>query len=132
LGADPQIPAGPKGIVIEGYKIEGKLDLEGVSIEFPLRLRACDFDSDLILTAATLSELDLMSSKLAAGFTGNELRIKGDLIFDYSIVNGMILLTSARIERAMSCEGANFSNPDDTALEATGISVRLDLNISPQ
>jgi hypothetical protein len=125
----PQIPSGPKGIVIEGYKIIGALDLEGASLEFPLRLRACDFDSQLTLTSASLKELDLMSSNLFKGLTGNELRITGDLILDFSIVSGLILLSSARIKRVMSCEGAEFLNPGHVTLDATGISIGLDLNM---
>ncbi len=113
-----------RGIHITAGWIVGRLDLAGESIAFPLTFQRCYFDARLQLAEANTRRIDLSGSLLSAGLQANGVKIAGSLVLARSKVRGSIRLRQAKLDNALECDGAEFRNPFDRALDATGLRAR--------
>ncbi|GAA2304597.1 oxidoreductase [Nonomuraea roseoviolacea subsp. roseoviolacea] len=96
---DPQ-DLDPRGLTLEGVRVEGGLDLRGMQVPFPLRFVGCAFDRPLDLDGAELHALVLDGCDVP-GILANGLRVRRDLDLSRSRVRGD-LWTSA----STSCSAA--------------------------
>jgi hypothetical protein len=90
----------PRGLVIEGARITGDLDLRGMEILFPLRFTRCVFEDPIDLDGADLHLLVLDGCSVP-GLQANGLRVRRDLDLSRSRITGD-LWTSA----STSCSAA--------------------------
>lgn len=88
----------PRGLAIEGARIEGDLDLSGMQVPFPLRFVNCAFDHALNLEGAEMHLLVLDGCTIP-GILANGLRVRRDLDLSRSRINGG-LWTSASTSRS--------------------------------
>src|SRR5258708_7198701 len=96
--------------------IEGRLDLSGMRIEFPLTFVHCDFEGELKLRGATIDALLLIGCHLN-GFDGAGIEVVADLqLCDTTEVAGTVSLDHARVGGNLSCSGAILRPSDGTAL----------------
>ncbi|MFI6706834.1 hypothetical protein ACIBF7_10405 [Nonomuraea sp. NPDC050478] len=77
----------PRGLVIEGARITGGLDLTGMAVTFPLRFVRCVFDEPLDLDGADLHLLALDGCAVP-GLLANGLRVRRDLDLSRSRITG--------------------------------------------
>lgn len=77
----------PRGLVIEGARITGGLDLTGMAVPFPLRFVGCVFDEPLDLDGADLHLLALDGCTVP-GLLANGLRVRRDLDLSRSRITG--------------------------------------------
>lgn len=77
----------PRGLVIEGARIAGGLDLTGMAVTFPLRFVRCVFDEPLDLDGADLHLLALDGCAVP-GLLANGLRVRRDLDLSRSRITG--------------------------------------------
>ncbi|MFG1946747.1 hypothetical protein [Nonomuraea sp. NPDC048826] len=77
----------PRGLVIEGARITGGLDLTGMAVTFPLRFVGCEFDEPLDLDGADLHLLALDDCTVP-GLLANGLRVRRDLDLSRSRITG--------------------------------------------
>ncbi|NUW31628.1 hypothetical protein HTZ77_09335 [Nonomuraea sp. SMC257] len=96
---DPQ-DVDPRGLTLEGARVEGGLDLRGMQVPFPLRFVDCAFDRPLDLDGAELHALVLDGCDIP-GVVANGLRVRRDLDLSRSRIRGA-LWTSA----STSCSAA--------------------------
>ncbi|MCT9934892.1 hypothetical protein N5079_32265 [Planotetraspora sp. A-T 1434] len=90
----------PRGLVIEGARIRGDLDLSGMEVPFPLRFVGCVFDRPVNLDGADLHLL-VFDTCTVPGILANGLRVRRDLDLSRSRITGD-LWTSA----STSCTAA--------------------------
>ncbi|GII57588.1 oxidoreductase [Planotetraspora thailandica] len=90
----------PRGLTIEGARIDGDLDLSGMQVPFPLRFIRCSFDRPVNLDGADLHVLTLDACTVP-GLLGNGMRVRRDLDLSRSRITGD-LWTSA----STSCTAA--------------------------
>jgi hypothetical protein len=105
-----------KGIQITRARIVGDVKLSWVKIEFPLRTYECAFTGAIDLNRAILRTLDLQSTHIK-GLDGDGLSIERDLICsDGFQAEGRVWLRDERIGGSVKCDGRQFINPQQTAL----------------
>lgn len=113
----------PKGLLVFGAKIIGKLDLTHVSTPFGLSLRHCRFMGDAELAAAHLPELDLMGTCVGRLMADN-IRVDGSVWFNKGFRGGRVRLFGAQIAGDLECSNSLFQNPEEMALGAERIIVK--------
>jgi len=77
---DAQAQAGPSGLLLDDVIVAGRLDLTGLTVPFPLRLRACEFDAAPVLEGAWFFALALVDSPRLPGLLANGLHVQRDLV----------------------------------------------------
>ena len=126
LGAVKGLSVDPRGILIKGARITGKLDLSGVTIPFPLAFNACHFEEQIILSGAKIKDLTLDGSYLALGLLSYNLKVHGDVsLRDGFVAKGEVCLIRADIDGRLSCSRGRFEKGTDKyALNAGGLVVK--------
>lgn len=133
LGGDDAHPVHPKGVLVQGAWIIGKLDMAACETQLDLKLRACHFDTPPNFNDAHLGGLYLPGC-LLPGLAGQRLRLednlhlrtlprrnKGPLPFESS---GPVDITGARIAGQLSCVGGRFDRARKIALACDAVTVR--------
>ena len=121
----------PKGIRLSRVRITGLLDLEGVTVRYPLLLDDCELDDPrpLSVDSATMPLMVLSRCRLA-GISGDSVTIAGNLNLTQSVFSGPVVLTGARIGGALLCAGAHLgANSRGDALISHGMNVRLSVHL---
>lgn len=90
----------PHGLRMRNASIRGSLDLAGMIVPFPVRLRDCEFDSPIRVEGADLSELTLRNSPHLPGLLANGVRIHRDLNLSGSRVSGELRTTASTSKRS--------------------------------
>ncbi len=94
LGGDERAPVHGNGVRLAAMNIEGRLDLTGCAVLFPILFVDCHFDHGLILNDASLVSLVLGGSRLEF-VDGDRLRCSGEIRLDHvRIVRGLSLVRS--------------------------------------
>jgi hypothetical protein len=118
-----------KGVRLRGLRISGDLDLEGVTLHWPLSLDNCYLDSGkpICLDHATAQRLTLTGC-LLPGLSGVMLRAREVSLSD-STLSGALVMRDADITGELDCRGATLTGQDSggDSLNARGIKVRSSL-----
>jgi hypothetical protein len=116
----------PKGVWLQGVRIEGQLDLESATLRCPLHLENCYLDNDgpVVLNYATASVLVLTGCRLA-GLEASTLVVTRKLDLTGTVFTGPVSLGDANIAGLLSMTGAQLKGADGNgdALIAGGIKV---------
>ena len=116
----------PRGVRIAGARLVGSLDLEGITLQRPLRLLDCELPGSLWLRGAHLPLLDLRRSRLAS-LSVTEATVDRVLLLTETEVTGGVHLDGARIGAACSLRRAVLRNPDGPALVADRVRLSSEL-----
>lgn len=117
------LPIHPKGVRIEGARIEGSLDLEDATLRCPLHLLSCYLPGKLCLDRARVKSLVLSGSRVA-GLSAEGMVSSGEVGLDDGFwSDGMVNLRRAHIATDLICSGGRFHNPGQIALFAGGLQV---------
>jgi len=122
------------GIHIVGAWIDGVVDLSYLHINFPVILSKCRIPNGIKVTAAEISDLELVGSWIGADLTGapgQEKALNGEGL----TVHGNVLLSDgfeafrqvdlygAKIEGQLYCTAGQFSNPGGDSLRLSLASI---------
>lgn len=125
LGLWDGVEVDPKGININGARIEGKLDLSYATVRVPLKLMGCHFAKQVNISRANLPFLALSSSRLEQGLHGDGARIASTLQCRNGFVSlKEVRLLGAEISGNMSFMGAKLDGKGRRALSAERIWVK--------
>ncbi len=111
----------PKGLVVAGAKITGRMDLSALTIPFPLIFFFCYFSDEVRILYSDLLFLCLDGCVIGAGNQAGDVLI-GDSVraralnLRGSTVNGGVNLRGAEISGNIECDGTRIRNPKGTAL----------------
>jgi hypothetical protein len=125
----------PKGIRIEAAKITGELDLNSVTVPFPLVLKRCAIPDGLQLEFAETHQLHVLYS-VSGPIIGTGLIVRGSFVLNGSLVSGgtsfpeaVVRLYGATITGHLECTETVFCNPGRTAIDATRVTVGGSLSL---
>ena len=121
-------PAGrAAGLRIEGAAIPGRIDLEGLDIPFPLRLRRCTL-GQLVITDARLVSLSLAGST-CTGVTAGRVSVTGSMRLNAGFAaTGRVWMPGASIGGDFDCTSAQLGTENENAallLDGTHIAGRV-------
>ncbi len=118
----------PKGIQLVGVRVDGVLDLTGVTVPFGLCFEACAFTDQIVLEDATVPRLVLDGSHIM-GLNGNGLTVASNILMRGVVSRGAVQLVHATVGRDLDCRGAQLllegtgAAPKQDALIAEGLTV---------
>jgi len=113
----------PKGIRLDAAKVSGQLDLNCVTVPFPLVLRGCTIRAGVNLQRAETRFLSFEGS-YTGPITGAGLVVRGDIHLRNGFqANGEVGLYGAKISGDIACDGGIFLNAGGRALNVGGASV---------
>jgi sRNA-binding regulator protein Hfq len=116
-----------RGIVLQGARIDGELDLHYAKIDVPLHFRGCAFAASINLKHADLKSLTLSGTHTLA-IAADGLKVEGDVYLRNGFrAEGELRLPGASIGGDLDCTRGQFSNPGKDALSADGIRVEGDV-----
>ncbi|MER7734829.1 membrane-associated oxidoreductase [Streptomyces erythrochromogenes] len=98
-------------VVIEGARISGQWSLRHGTIDCPLLLSGCYFDSAPDLYAAHLVQVNLARSVLP-GLVAAGAQFDGSLDLSACRVSGMVALSAARVSKVLSLNQAHLGTED--------------------
>ena len=113
----------PKGLLVFGAKIVGKLDLTHCAPPFGLGLRHCRFMESAELASAQLPELDLQGTWVGSLMADN-IRVDGSVWFNKGFRASRVRLYGAQIACDLECGNSLFQNPGEMALGAERMTVK--------
>ncbi len=120
----------PRGLRLRNAVIAGCLHLAGLTVPFPLRFEACEFDSAPVVEGADLFELALTGCPRLPGLLGNGLRLRRDLDLSGSRAAGAhrtsasmsktaaIWLCESEIGGRLLCVGTTIDGQGGRAIQA--------------
>ena len=116
-----------KGIVVQGVRIEGELNLVNVKIPFPLDFGLCAFPEGMNLRRSEIYSLYLEGTHTGP-IQADGITIHGELYLRNGFRSkGIVSLIGATVGGQFSCSGASFINPNGHALAADKIKVTQSL-----
>ncbi|MBI4277530.1 MAG: hypothetical protein HY660_03655 [Armatimonadetes bacterium] len=122
----PAEPIHPKGIQIQGARIEGPLDFEGARVLHPLTIIDSAVRGTLIFRHAFTRLISLFRSHTGP-ILADAVTTEGSVLLRKVHAAGQVRLVGARIGGQLSCWGSAFENAEGCALHADGISVSGDV-----
>ncbi|SYZ72746.1 conserved hypothetical protein [Candidatus Zixiibacteriota bacterium] len=112
------------GVCIIGARIEEKLDLEFLTLPFPLLFHQCFIKEDINLFSLETKTINFGGSFVKA-ITADGLIVHGDLTMNNGFKsNGEVRLLGASIENDLNCQSGSFNANNTHALSADGIKVQ--------
>ncbi|MBB1496441.1 hypothetical protein J4N02_11130 [Propioniciclava sp. MC1595] len=108
---DPTLAPDPRGLRLVGARIAGTLDLQGVSLDYPVELEQCFFTHQPDLRRATmpalsfagsyLPGLDVQGLRITHGSLNlSDIKASGGVDASGANINGQLEMTGARVESA--------------------------------
>jgi hypothetical protein len=121
---DPQASAllTYRGLDLRGIRIDGELDLNFAEIKFPFSAWKCVFVEDIILQDAQLRGFYLVSCQIKSLNAGRAI-IDGPVLLRNTEAKGEVNLSGTKIGGDLECDGAQFLNAEDLALNADGAKI---------
>ncbi len=114
----------PKGIFVRGARIIGDLELDWLTLPFPLVFLACLFENGISLNGTDIRSLVFNGSYLACGFFADGILVKGNITLrDGFVSKKCVRLNRGNISGALDCQGATFDSPNEIALNLSGLKV---------
>ncbi len=122
----------PKGIQIYGAKVPDPLDLDFISVPFPICFLHSFLSNGMSLLNAHIGGLFLMGSRLSNpnGYAlyANRADVKGSVFLRNGFsATGEVNLVSATVGSNLECDGGTFNNPNGTALRAAAATIKGNL-----
>ena len=117
LGLRPDWPLDPRGVQVQGARIDGALDLAATTVAVPLAFWGCAFTAAPIVRDAALKVLNLSGSRLP-GLEGDGLTVQSSLFLRGIHAVGEIRLLGAMVGGSLDCSGGRFESPRGKALSA--------------
>ncbi len=127
IDARPEGRVPPVGISLNNAIIEGRLDLEGCTIDKPLVFLHCHFkplpgeDTALHLRDVRLKRIALYECKVAGAIKADRSHFETAFFLTSSTVSGMIRLRGASVGEALAMDETHIDNPGNTAILADGL-----------
>lgn len=113
----------PLGVLIDGARIDGELDLAATTISFPIRISHSSFSNSIDLRRTSLRILDLEGSH-TKGLLGVGLNVERDVFLCCGFKSeGEVRLLSATIGGSLVCTDGQFLNRPGFALSAEGAKI---------
>ena len=113
----------PRGVFIDGARIDGELDLGATKVSFPIRISHSSFTNSIDLRRGSLRNLDLEGSH-TKGLVGDGLNVEQDVFLCCGFKSeGQFWLPSATIRGALVCTDGQFLNKQGSALLAEGAKI---------
>lgn len=119
-------PARVLTVRLHGARIEGRLDLSSLVLDWPLALLDCSFDEPLRARSTTIAELDLSGSHLP-GLDAPGLHARGKIALDRAVATGPVRLPECRCGGSLSAREARFATEEVTGDAAPVPALRLTL-----
>jgi len=117
-----------RGLRLCGAKIEGPLDLEAATVDYPMTFTRCSFDEPFRLVDASVRRIKLSGCDVAA-LEAAGAHLRGDLVLGQgTVVRGAVSLIGAEIEGSLDCDGARLANVP-RSLSGDGLQVRGDVRL---
>jgi hypothetical protein len=102
-----------RGIEIFNARVDGKLDLSGADVGYPLRLWRCALPQGIDLFDAQTRFINLGGCHCGP-INASRSEIRGSLFLRHGFrADGPVLLKNARIDGDLDCIGGSFHNPGD-------------------
>jgi hypothetical protein len=122
----------PHGVLIQGARIVGLLDLSFTNSPVPLALWGCRLEQDLVLSYAKMPVLNLDGSWTAA-ITADGLSLEGDIFLRNGFrAEGEVRLPGATIGGDLDATGGTFKNLKGSALTADGAKIAGAVFMKPE
>jgi hypothetical protein len=113
----------PLGVLIDGARIDGGLDLAATTVSFPIRISHSSFTNSIDLRRASLRILDLEGSH-SKDLLGDGLNVERDVFLCCGFKSeGQVRLRSATIGGSLVCTDGQFLNRPGFALLAEGAKI---------
>ena len=136
LGGDDAYPIHPRGVLIQGAWIAGKLDMEACETQLDLKLWACHFDTAPDFDDAHVGGLYMPGCHLP-GMRGQRMRLEENLHLralprDKSeplpfVATGSVDIAGAWIAGPLDCSGGRFYGAKGAALRGEAMTVGADV-----
>ncbi|UAL31437.1 hypothetical protein K8W59_08360 [Nocardioides rotundus] len=111
-----------RGLTLSGAIVVGDLDLEYVTLGFPVRIVGSHFLGEVRMTHLTAPALDLTESVLHQPLDASAARINGDLTMSRVTAHDLITLLEARAEGFLQLDSARLLG-EPISLNAGGVHV---------
>jgi hypothetical protein len=113
----------PLGVLIDGARIDGELNLAATTVSFAIRIAHSSFTNSIDLRRASLRILDLEGS-YTKGLLGDGLNVERDVFLCCGFKSeGQLRLLSATIGGSLVCTDGQFLNRPGFALLAEGAKI---------
>ena len=108
------------GVLVNGVKLSGLLDLSSARIDFPLHIEESEISQGITLENAELRDFSLSGSQCQE-LNADGVHIERDLSLSYGFTTrGEVRLNRARIGGHLDCSGGSFLSAGPDALFAEG------------
>ncbi|WP_417373070.1 hypothetical protein [Glutamicibacter protophormiae] len=134
LSVPKNTKVGPKGLVIQGYKFNQELNLDQLTINFPLEFRKCTFAEGVTLKHANINGLsfrncrfrsDNSSALIAVGSTiTNDLHIEASKLKNNSATCSTIDIARCQIYGRLVLNEAKVDNTNGLCIDADRLFVK--------
>jgi hypothetical protein len=118
IGARPDWPVQPVGLRVYNAVIDGRFDLEGCTIPFPVLFFQCRFAiepgearSAILIRDARLPRLGLYECAIEGGVLANRARIETGIFMRGAKVTGRMEMRGIELGGALTMEEATFEDP---------------------
>jgi hypothetical protein len=127
LGGDLNAPVHEHGVQLRGAWVDGVLDLANAATIGSFRCLQCNFDEPLMLWRSRVrGDFSLFGSTIY-GMKADDLLCEGSLFLNEGFQSiGSIVMTSARIDGDLVCDGAKIDGKGGHALLACGVQIKGD------
>lgn len=116
--ADPDA----RGLMLSGAIVVGDLDLEYVTLGFPVRIAGSHFVGEVRMTHLTAPAVDLTESVLHRPLVASATRVSGDLTMSRVTAHDLITLQDARAEGSLALDAARLRG-EPVSLNAGGVHI---------
>ena len=129
----------PKGLMLRGARISGRLDLENMTTGVWLDLEDCFLSEGLVARDANLPGLSLFRCLIehstgppidAARMDASNFISLSESVVNANTKDGAVILSGARIGGDVDCSDAEIRNESGSALLADGLRVDRDVSLS--
>jgi sRNA-binding regulator protein Hfq len=110
-----------RGIMVQGVRVDGPLDLQFARMPFPLYLRNCAVRDQIALLSAELRGLYLIGTH-TKGIDASGMKVEGGVLLRNGFkAEGEVNLVRATVSLILDCSGAQIINKGTNAFSATGL-----------
>ncbi|WP_433461800.1 hypothetical protein [Spirillospora sp. CA-128828] len=131
VSEQPATDGGVPAVRLVGARITGRIDLRFATVNHPLSLRSCYFESKVDLHGIHCREIDLVDSHLPEGLRLSTAEIDGHLLLEHARISKSARLIAAHVAGAVLMDGALLRGGETQtttpAFEADGLRVDADM-----
>ena len=123
IGQHPGCVVTPFGLRIRNAEINGRLDLEGADVPFPLSfakvtIKTAGQNGSIVARDARIRRLNISNSTLAGGVVADRAQFENGIIIAGGRLGGPLLVRGAEIGGALSIEGSHLGDGKSALLAA--------------